>query len=73
MQEVCPVCHTSNCGPKATNALGIEVQEYTHATGWVSASEPYATNCLARQAMQAMPRVKAGMSRRTYEALAPRT
>lgn len=63
------VCSHPNCYPVATNAIGVEIQEYRPKQGWVGVSEPYPTNCLARKALEAYP--NDGIERRVYTALKP--
>lgn len=50
--------------------MGVEIQEYSDAGGWVGITDPYASYCEAREALGVMSGGTA--ERRVYSALKPR-
>ena len=63
----CPKCGRLGCVPKETNALGVEIQEYSDESGWVGVGKPFESYCAALQALARIP--KDGTRRRPYTKL----
>lgn len=57
MSFKCPTCHT-DCRPIGTNVVGLEIQEYFDALGWVSSKETYSNHCKALTALKQLDNSK---------------